>query len=188
MVKISTNDLRSGKVVRLDDKQAYMVVEASHYKPGKGQALVRARLKNLKTGQVFEKNLKADEPIESAFFESKEGEYLYRAGDSFVFMDHENFEQHTLPEDVVGESHDLLKENTPIYFTVLDGEIIGIEFPNFLELKIVETPPGVRGDTVSGATKPAKLETGAEVNVPLFIKEGDIIQVDTRTREYVKRV
>lgn len=188
MVKISTNDLRSGKVVRLDDNQAYIVVEASHYKPGKGQALVRVRLKNLKTGQVFERNLKADEPIESAYFESKEGVFLYRAGDSYVFMDHENYEQHALPAELVGEGRDLLKENTPIYFTELDGEIIGVELPNFLELNIVETPPGVRGDTVSGATKVARLETGAEVQVPLFIKEGDVIQIDSRTREYVKRV
>ncbi|MGH8103246.1 MAG: elongation factor P, partial [bacterium] len=142
MVKISTNDLRSGKVVRLDDGQAYMVVEASHYKPGKGQALVRVRVKNLRTGQVFEKNLKSDEPIESAYYENKDGEYLYRAGDSYVFMDHENYEQHALPAEVVGEGRDLLKENTAIYFTVLDGEIIGVELPNFIELRIVDTPPG----------------------------------------------
>lgn len=166
----------------------FLVLEAAHYKPGKGQALVRTRLKNFKTGQVFEKNLKADEPIERPYFERRDAVYLYRTGESYVFMDSSTYEQHAFSREFVGNASDLLKENTDVALLVVDGEILGVELPNFLTLKVVEAPPGIRGDTATGGTKNVKVETGASIQVPLFVQEGDFIQIDTRTREYVKRV
>ncbi|MFN4182322.1 MAG: elongation factor P [bacterium] len=187
MAKISTNDLRSGMVVLLEGAY-YLVLEASHYKPGKGQAFVRTRLKDLKTGMTVDKNLRADEDIERPFFEKKPGIFLYRSGPSFHFMESETFEEVTLNEDVVGDSARFLKENSEVFFLSVEHQILGIELPTFIELKVVDAPPGVKGDTVSGGSKLVTLETGAQIRVPLFIKQGDVIQVDTRTGEYVRRV
>ncbi|MHA2610095.1 MAG: elongation factor P [bacterium JZ-2024 1] len=187
MAKISTNDLRSGMVVMLDGVY-YLVLEASHYKPGKGQAFVRTRLKDMKTGMTVDKNLKADEDIERPFFERKPGTFLYRAGSSFHFMDNETYEEVVLNDEVVGDASRFLKENSEVFFLSVEHQILGIELPTFIELKVVEAPPGVKGDTVSGGNKLVTLETGAQIRVPLFIKEGDVIQVDTRTGEYVRRI
>jgi elongation factor P len=187
MAKISTNDLRSGMAVRLEG-EVFIVVEAQHYKPGKGQAFVRVKLKNLKTGQYFERNLKADEDIERPFFERRDASYMYNTGDSYYFLDQSNFEQIGLPKEMIGEACDLLKENEVCSLLYLDNEAIGVELPTFVEVAVVEAPPGVRGDTASNVTKPVKVETGATIMVPLFIKEGDRIQVDTRTHEYVRRL
>ncbi len=187
MAKISTNDLRSGMMIALDGEY-YLVVEASHYKPGKGHAFVRTRLKSLKTGAVQDKNLRADEDIERPFFQRKSAVFLYRSGEEFHFMDSESFEEAILHQDTIATNLQFLKENGEVYLLVVEHKVIGIELPTFLELRVVEAPPGVRGDTVSGGTKQVTLETGATIQVPLFIKEGDVVQVDTRTGEYVRRV
>lgn len=173
--------------IRLEG-DVFLVVEAQHYKPGKGQAFVRTKLKNLKTGQFFERNLKADEDVERPFFERRDATYMYTTGEAFFFLDQTTYEQVGVPSEMIGDAHDLLKEGEVCAILYLDNEIAGVELPTFVELTVVEAPPGVRGDTASNVTKPVKLETGASVMVPLFIKEGDRIQVDTRTRQYVRRV
>jgi elongation factor P len=173
--------------VRMDG-EVFIVVEAQHYKPGKGQAFVRTKLKNLKTGQFFERNLKADDDIERPFFERRDATYMYATGDSYFFLDQSTYEQVGVPEMMIGDAHDLLKENEVCAILYLDNEVIGVELPTFVDVTVVEAPPGVRGDTASNVTKPVRIETGATVLAPLFIKEGDRIQVDTRSREYVRRL
>lgn len=183
---ISTNDFRTGLTIELEG-EVYSVVDFQHVKPGKGSAFVRSKLKNLRTGALIERTFRAGEKVETAHIERREMQYLYSAGSSYTFMDTENFEQLTLNEDQLGENLKFLKENMLITVLLHEGSILGIELPNFVDLKVVETTPGIRGDTVSGATKPAKLETGAVVQVPLFIEEGDVVRIDTRTGEYLTR-
>ncbi|HHY91738.1 MAG TPA: elongation factor P [Firmicutes bacterium] len=183
---ISTNDFRTGLTVELEG-DVYSVVDFQHVKPGKGSAFVRSKLKNVRTGAVIERTFRAGEKVETARIDRREMQYLYAAGTSYTFMDTESFEQLTLTEDQLGENLKYLKENMLITVLLHEGSIIGIEVPNFVDLKVVETTPGIRGDTVSGATKPAKLETGATVQVPLFIEEGDVIRIDTRTGQYLTR-
>lgn len=187
MAKISTNDLRSGMAVRLEG-EVFIVVEAQHYKPGKGQAFVRTKLKNLRTGQFFERNLKADEEIERPYFERRDASYMYSTGQDYFFLDQSTYEQVGVPGEMIGDARELLKEGEVCSILYLDNEVVGVEMPTFVELTVVEAPPGVRGDTASNVMKPVKLETGATILVPLFIKEGDRVQVDTRTREYVRRL
>ncbi len=187
MAKISTNDLRAGMVVRLEGEN-YLVIDAQHYKPGKGQAFVRTKLKNLRTGQFFERNLPAETEVERPFVERRKAQFLYQQGDQLVFMDEELYEQYELSAEAVGENVDLLKEGAQVELLFLDGELTGAELPTFVELEVVDAPPGVKGDTVSGGTKWVTVETGARIQVPLFIKKGDRIRIDTRTREYVERV
>ncbi len=184
---ISTNDLSYGKVIKLDGEY-YMVISAQHIKPGKGQAFVKTRLKNLKKGTVIEKNLKAGEKVEDVYIERKKMQYLYSADGEYVFMDTETYEQIGLSEDMIEEVKGFLKEGMEVIVQIFEEKPFGIELPTAVELKVVSTEPGVKGDTVSGGTKPAVLETGITINVPLFIKEGDIIKVDTRTKSYIERV
>ncbi|BCV25134.1 MAG TPA: elongation factor P [Firmicutes bacterium] len=183
---ISTNDFRTGLTIELEG-EVYSVVDFQHVKPGKGSAFVRSKLKNVRTGAVIERTFRAGEKVETAHIDRRQMQYLYAAGASYTFMDTETFEQLTLSEEQLGENLKFLKENMLITILMYEGSILGIELPNFVDLQVVETAPGIRGDTVSGATKPAKLETGATVQVPLFIEEGDVIRIDTRTGQYLTR-
>ena len=183
---ISTNDFRTGLTIELEG-EVYTVVDFQHVKPGKGAAFVRSKIKNVRSGGVIERTFRAGEKVETAHVERREMQYLYAAGDSYNFMDTQTFEQLALTADHLGENLKYITENMTIVVQVYEGSILGIEVPNFVDLKVVETAPGARGDTVSGATKPATLETGATVQVPLFIEEGDLIRIDTRTGEYLTR-
>ena len=183
---ISTNDLRNGVTIELDG-QVYTVIEFQHVKPGKGSAFVRTKLKNVKTGATLERTFNAGEKIPRARVESKEVQFLYDDGNQYTFMDTETFEQYTLSRDVLGDALNFLKEQMVLTLNFHQGQVIGVELPNSVELRVVETEPGVRGDTVSGGSKPAKLETGYVVRVPLFVEEGDVVVVDTRTGEYISR-
>ncbi|KUK11021.1 MAG: Elongation factor P [Clostridia bacterium 41_269] len=184
---ISTNDFRTGLTIELDG-QVYMVLEFMHVKPGKGSAFVRSKLKNIETGATIEKTFRAGEKVPRAHLDKRKMQYLYTDGEAFYFMDEETFDQMALNTEQLGDAVNYLKENMVIDVLMYKGRTIGVELPNFVELKVVETEPGVKGDTATGATKGATLETGAKVQVPLFIEAGDIIRVDTRTGEYMERV
>lgn len=184
---ISTNDLKTGITVELDG-EVYMVVDFQHVKPGKGAAFVRTKIKNVKTGQTFERTFRAGEKLNRAIIERKTMQYLYNSGDVYYFMDTQTYEQLPLSADQIGDSIKWLKENTEVMVMLYEGVTIGIELPTFVELEVTETEPGFKGDTATGGSKPAKLETGAIVQVPLFINTGDIIRVDTRSGEYLSRV
>jgi len=184
---ISTNDFHTGVTIEIDG-QPWVVVGFQHVKPGKGSAFVRAKIKNVITGAVLERTFNAGEKLPRAHIERKEAQYLYSVGDDYTFMDTSTYEQVTIAKDEVGEGVQYLKENMNVFILSYDGRIIGVEIPNFVDLKVVETEPGFRGDTATGGSKPAKLETGAIVKVPLFVNVGDVIKVDTRTGEYIERV
>lgn len=162
-------------------------MDFQHVKPGKGSAFVRTKLKNIRTGGVIERTFRAGEKLPRAHMERKEMQYLYREGDAFVFMDNETYDQVSLTAEQMGDSVKYLKENINIYLLTHNGALMGIELPNSVELKVVSAAPGVRGDTATGATKAATLESGLVVQVPLFVEEGDVVRVDTRTGEYLER-
>lgn len=183
---ISVNDFKTGLSIEMDG-QAYLVVDFQHVKPGKGAAFVRAKLKNISSGGVVEKTFRAGEKVARAHLDRREMQYLYNDGEGYVFMDNESFEQITITREAIGDGVKWLLENMNIHVLIFQDKIIGIDLPNFVELKVVETEPGVRGDTATGATKNATLETGAVVQVPLFIEEGDVLRIDTRTGEYMER-
>ncbi|NLP17575.1 MAG: elongation factor P [Firmicutes bacterium] len=184
---ISTNDFKTGMTIEVDG-EVYTVVYFQHVKPGKGAAFVRSKLKNIRTEATIDKTFRAGEKVGRAHVDRREMQYLYRSGEYMVFMDTETFDQINFPIEKLGDVVRFLKENMMIYVMEYEGDVIGIELPNFVELAIMETEPGIRGDTVSGATKRAVLETGAEVQVPLFVEVGDTIRVDTRSGEYMERV
>lgn len=184
---ISTNDFRTGLTIELDG-EVYQVVDFQHVKPGKGSAFVRSKLRNLRTGAIIDKTFNAGEKVPRAHLERREVQYLYNDGQSFYFMDMETFDQFSMEKEQLGDAVNYLKENMTIKILMYQGKSIGVELPNFVELKVVETPPGIKGDTASGGTKPATLETGYVVQVPFFIEEGDVLQIDTRTGHYIKRV
>ena len=184
---ISTNDFKTGMTIEVDG-EVYTVVYFQHVKPGKGAAFVRSKLKNIRTEATIDKTFRAGEKVGRAHVDRREMQYLYRSGEYMVFMDMETFDQINFPIEKLGDVVRFLKENMMIYVMEYEGDVIGIELPNFVELAIMETEPGIRGDTVSGATKRAVLETGAEVQVPLFVEVGDTIRVDTRSGEYMERV
>ncbi|MGB9814094.1 MAG: elongation factor P [Thermovenabulum sp.] len=184
---ISTNDLRPGVTVEIDG-EVYVVVEFQHVKPGKGAAFVRTKIKNVKTGQVFERNFRAGEKLNRAILERKTMQYLYETDGTYYFMDTQTYEQIPLTKEQLGDALKFLKENLEVMVVFYEGKAIGIELPTFVELKVVETEPGFRGDTATGGSKPATLETGAVVQVPLFVEIGDVIRIDTRTGEYLSRV
>jgi len=183
---ISTNDFRTGLTIEIDG-EVYQVVEFQHVKPGKGAAFVRSKLKNLRTGAVVEKTFNAGEKIPRARVERKEVQYLYNDGAGYNFMDMETYDQVSLTTEQLGEAVKYLKENMTIHMLMFQGKSIGIDLPNIVELAVVETAPGIKGDTASGGSKPATLETGAVVQVPFFINIGDVLQIDTRTGNYMKR-
>ena len=185
-MKISTNDFKTGLKI-LHSNGVWEVVEFQHVKPGKGQAFVKSRIKNMETGQVQDINFRAGEMVEVADVEEKSMQFLYRQGDDFIFMDLETYEQIPIDSNQVGDSAKYLKEGIDVTVYFYQGRALSIILPNFVTLKVVRTEPGVRGDTATGGTKPAELETGAVIQVPLFIKEGEEIQVDTRTGTYLGR-
>ncbi|AZR73552.1 elongation factor P [Anoxybacter fermentans] len=184
---ISTNDFSNGLTIVVDG-ELYTIIEFLHVQRSRGSAFVRTKLKNVETGYVIEKTFKAGEKVERAYLDTREMQFLYKQDDLYVFMDTETYEQMTLEKETLGNAIDYLKENDMIKVQLYKGKPVGIDLPVTVELKVVETPPGVRGNTVSGGSKPATLETGKVVQVPLFINEGDIIKVDTRTGEYITRV
>jgi elongation factor P len=183
---ISVNDFKTGVTIELDGV-AYQVVEFQHVKPGKGAAFVRAKLKNIQTGGTVEKTFRGGERVAKAHLDRREMQYLYNDGDGYVCMDNSTFEQITISKEAIGDGVKWLLENMNLQVLFFRDNIMGIELPNFVELKVVDTEPGVKGDTATGATKNATLETGAVVQVPLFIEEGDILRIDTRTGQYMER-
>ncbi|MGQ9531253.1 MAG: elongation factor P [Desulfotomaculales bacterium] len=183
---ISTNDFRTGLTIEVDG-EPYQVVEFMHVKPGKGSPFVRSKLRNLRTGAVIERTFNAGEKVPRAHVDRRPVQYLYNDGESYHFMDTETFDQLALNREQLGDAVKFLKEDMVITLLLFQGKSIGIELPHVVELKVVDTTPGIRGDTASGGSKPATLETGAVVQVPFFVEVGDVIQIDTRTGEYLKR-
>ncbi|MEK6690922.1 MAG: elongation factor P [Nitrospirota bacterium] len=184
---ISTSEFRNGTKIELEG-EPYVILEFLHVKPGKGGAFVRTKLKNLRTGGVVDRTFRSGEKVDEPELEEKEVQYLYTTGEDYFFMDTKTYEQLSLNVSHLGDSKYFLKENMIIEILYHVEKPIGIELPIFVELKVVKTSPGVRGDTASGGSKPAILETGATVKIPLHINEGDIIKIDTRTSEYIERV
>jgi elongation factor P len=187
MASYGLNDVRNGLKI-LVDGDPYTIVDADFIKPGKGQAFTRIRIRNLKNGRVVEKTLKANETVEGADVVDTDMQYLYSDGEFWHFMHQESFEQHQADKNAMGDAAQWLKGEEECVVTLWNGTPIAVTPPNFVELKIVETDPGVRGDTSGGGGKPAKLETGAVVRVPLFVNQDEVIKVDTRSGEYVSRV
>ncbi|MEA4834808.1 elongation factor P [Anaeromusa sp.] len=183
---ISTNDFRTGTTVEIDGG-AWQVVDFQHVKPGKGAAFVRAKLKNLKTGAVVERTFNAGEKMPKAHVENRPMQYLYENDGMYTFMDNETFDQIELTREQLGNGLNFLKENMNIGVSFFQGNIIGIDLPNSVELIVAETEPGIRGDTATGGTKIAKMETGYNVKVPLFIETGEVLRIDTRTGDYIER-
>jgi len=184
---IDTSDFRNGLSI-LQDNEIFTIVEFQHVKPGKGGAFVRTRLKNARTGAVIEKTFRAGEKMEQARLERKPMQYLYRQDDDFFLMNTETYDQLGVGESLIGPPAKYLKDGMEVMVVEHDGTIIGVEVPFFVELEVAETDPGVRGDTASGGSKPATLETGAVIQVPFFVDAGDKVKVDTRTDTYLERV
>ncbi len=182
----STTDFRNGLKIEFEG-DPYTIVFFQHVKPGKGGAFVRTKLKNLRTGAVLEHTFRSGDKVNKPDLEEREMQFMYREGDAFHFMDTASYEQIYLDADHMGEAANYMIENLSVKILFFRGEPIGIDLPIFIVLAIAETEPGIRGDTVSGATKPATLESGAVVQVPLFLNEGDRIKVDTRTGSYIER-
>jgi elongation factor P len=185
-MQVSTAEFKKGLKIVYDD-QPYVIVDFQHVKPGKGGAFIRTKLKHMRLGKVIDNTFRSGEKVELVDFEDKHMQFLYK-DDRYHFMDTETYEQVSLSADEVGDAREYLKENTEVEVLYIDGSPVTVELPNFVEIAIARTDPGVRGDTAQGGTKPATLETGAVVQVPLFLNEGDVVKVDTRTGEYLGRV
>jgi len=186
-VALSINEIKSGVTILVDDV-VYVVVDAQHVKPGKGAAFVRARLRNMKNLNIQEKTFRGDEKIEQAFVDERKLQYQYNSGHLYHFMDQDNFEEIAVEQERIGENTRFLKDNIEVMGYFYKNEALTVNLPNFIEVKIINTEPGVKGDTAKSGTKPAEIETGASIQVPLFIDVGDRIKVDTRTGQYVERV
>lgn len=184
---ITSNDFKNGMTIELEGN-LYTVVEFQHVKPGKGQAFVRTKLKSLKTGNTLEKTFKAGEKVQSAHISMRNMQYLYATGDEYVFMDNESYEQIHITAEMMGDALKWIKDGANMDVKMHEDVVIGVEPPAHMELEVTHTEPGFKGDTAQGGNKPATLETGATINVPLFIEIGDKILVDTRSSEYLKRV
>lgn len=184
---ISVTDFKTGLTIEVDG-QLFQVIEFMHVKPGKGAAFVRSKLKNIRTGATVEWTFNSNEKVEQARIDFREMQFLYKSDADYVFMDMESYEQLTIPTEKMGDAPKYLKENMTVEIQMYQNEILGVQLPNTVELEVVETDPNFKGDTATGGTKPATLETGAVVNVPFFVETGDVIQVDTRTNQYLKRV
>ncbi len=187
LVMISAGDFRNGITIEYDNN-IYQIIEFQHVKPGKGAAFVRTKLRNIINGGVVEKTFRPNEKCPQARIDRRDMQYLYSDGDLFHFMDVESYEQIALNDESVGDALKFVKENDMCKVCSHNGNVFAIEPPLFVELKITETEPGVKGDTATGATKPCTVETGATVYVPLFVEEGDVIKIDTRTGDYLSRV
>jgi elongation factor P len=186
MAAITTNDLKNGMTLNLDD-DLFQVVEFQHVKPGKGGAFVRTTLKNVRNGAVVDRTFRGGERVDRAMIDKREMQFLYREGDDYVFMDNTSYEQINVGPDALGEAAHYLVEGSAAVLQMYEDEIVGVDLPAAVELTITETEPGVQGDRVSGARKPATLETGLVVQVPLFVEPGDRIKVDTRSGDYLTR-
>jgi elongation factor P len=185
-MQVSTAEFKKGLKIQFDG-QPYTIVDFQHVKPGKGGAFVRTKLKHMRQGRVIDNTFRAGEKVELVDFEDKHMQYLYK-DDRYHFMDSETYDQISLSAEEVGDARDFLKENTDVDILFIDGSPVTVELPTFMELAIARTDPGIRGDTASGGSKPATLESGAVVQVPLFLNQGDVVKVDTRTAEYLGRV
>ncbi len=183
---ISTNDFKTGVSIEIDG-DAYVIVDFQHVKPGKGSAFVRTKLKNVRTGAVLEKTFNAGEKFQNAILERREMQYLYHDGESYIFMDNQSYEQVPLSEEQLGDGVKYLKEEMNVIALYYQGNVLGVDLPTQVELEVVETEPGIKGDTASGGNKPATLETGVIVRVPFFINVGDRIRVNTKTGDYIER-
>lgn len=183
---ISSNEFKTGVTIEIDG-DVYQIIEFQHVKPGKGSPFVRTKIKNVRTGGVTERRFNAGEKVERARLDRREMQYLYKDGEQFVVMDNESFEQIMLTEAQIGNEVKWLKENMNLGVLLYNNEVIGVDLPNSVELKVIETEPGVKGDTATGGSKAAIVETGASVQVPFFINEGDVLIIDTRTGTYVSR-
>ena len=183
----TTSDFFNGMVIKFEG-ELYELVEFQHVNPGNWRAFVRAKLRGIKSGKTFENRFRAGETIQPVRVERKDFQYLYSDGDSFICMDQETYDQISVPKEKIGESSKFLKENTVINILLNENEILGVGLPITVNLLVTETVPGVKGDTATGATKSATVETGATISVPLFINEGDFVKIDTRTGEYLERV
>jgi elongation factor P len=184
-MQVSTAEFRKGLKIELDG-QPYNIVEFQHVKPGKGGAFVRTKLKHLRLGRVVDRTFRAGEKVGLVEYEQRSMQFLYK-DDNFHFMNLDTYEQIALSADVVGEAANWLKETMEVEVFVINGDPAGVDVPNFVELEVVKTDPGLRGDTASGGSKPATLETGAVVQVPLFIDQGELLRIDTRTGAYIER-
>jgi elongation factor P len=182
----STSDFRKGLKIEFKG-EPYLIVDFLHVKPGKGGAFVRTKLKNMITGRVFDETFRSGEKFNRPDVEEKNMQYLYLDPQGYCFMDNETYEQFFLTEEQMGDAKNFLKENIDVDVLFYKGQPIGIDLPTTVNLEVVESEPGIKGDTATGATKPAKLETGYTVNVPLFINEGDVLKIDTRNGEYLSR-
>jgi len=183
----TTSEFRKGLKIEMNG-EPFIIVDFLHVKPGKGGAFVRTKLKSLLTGNILEHTFRSGERVKSPDIEEKEVQYLYHDEENYYFMDKESYWQFELTQDQLGNSKDFLRDNITLTVLFHNNNPVGVQLPTFVELRIDRTEPGVRGDTATGGTKPAKLETGAVVQVPLFLEEGDIIKIDTRTGEYIERV
>lgn len=183
---VTAGDFRNGVTFEMDGN-VYSIIEFQHVKPGKGAAFVRTKIRNVISGAVTEKTFNPNDKYPTAFIERKDMEYLYNDGDLYYFMDSETYEQLPISPNVLGDNFRFVKENMVCKVLSYKGNVFGIEPPNFVELQVTETEPGVKGDTATNVTKPATLETGAAIKVPIFINEGEMIRVDTRTGEYMER-
>ena len=184
---LSINEIKNGLTI-LVDGDIYMIIDFQHVKPGKGAAFVRTKLRNLKNNNVLERTFRGDEKIEEAYIEERKLQYQYSSGDMYHFMDQDNYEEISIAKEAMGDKVKFLKDNLEVNAYYYKDEIIYVNLPNFIEFKIIHTEPGIKGDTAKSGTKPATIDTGATVQVPLFIDTGDFIKVDTRTGAYVERV
>ena len=183
---ITAGDFRNGVTFEMDG-QVVSIIEFQHVKPGKGAAFVRTKIRNVITGSVVEKTFNPTEKFPTAFIERRDMEYLYEDGELYYFMDNETYEQMPIGKEVLGDNFKFVKENMVCKVLSYKGNVFGVEPPTFVTLQVTQTEPGVKGDTATNVTKPAVMETGAEIKVPIFINEGDVIQIDTRTGEYMSR-
>jgi len=187
MASYDTSDIRKGLKVMMDGSP-FTVIEFQFVKPGKGAAFTRTKLKNLLTGGIIDRNLRSGEKLEPANVETKTMQYLYKEGDSYVFMDTSTYDQVHIPDETIGDDSNFMPEQIVVEVLFFNDRAVGVTLPNFIEQKVMQTDPGFRGDTATGVTKPAHISTGASINVPLFINEGDTIKIDTRSGEYLERV
>jgi len=187
MSTIDVSEIKPGTKLLIEG-QPYVVIERQFVKPGKGSAFTRTRMKNLLTGRNIENNIRSGEKLETADVEEKAMSFLYKEGDDFVFMDQQSYDQINVAKEAVAEHWQWLKDNMICQIQFFNGKVIGITLPNFVEVRITHSEPGVKGDTSGNVTKPATIETGAEIQVPLFVGEGDLVRIDTRSGEYCERV
>lgn len=184
---LSINEVKSGLTILVDD-QVYLVLDCQHVKPGKGAAFVRVKIRSFQTDNVQEKTFRGDEKIEEAFVEERKLQYSYNSGELYHFMDQDNFEEIAISKDHIGDKTRFLKDNLEVTGYFYKNEVLTVNLPYFIAFKIIHTEPGIKGDTAKSGTKPAKIETGATVQVPLFIDTNDVVKIDTRTGAYIERV